>query len=286
MFDTLLKMKDAIVLYLVEQNLDRNETLNDHDWKLMLDVTTVLRPLYLFTLEISGEKNATLSKVIPMVNILLDEYSSTEPNETKMVKDCRQLIHDALKKQFDGIESQDTYVTSTILDPRFKNVGFSNKNKLKAVNQAKYLVLSMAHGDKTDENIEDFSDEDDGESSNTKVQVEFNDLWKKFDAKKVVKRSGSRGTDYFKDAVDMEMKKFLSFPKIPRQDCPILWWKKEGSSLYPLLYEAAKKYVPMIATSCPSERAFSAAGNILTQRRNKLSKTTANMLISLHTNLV
>ena len=61
MFDTLLKMKDAIVLYLVEQNLDRNETLNDHDWKLMLDVTTVLRPLYLFTLEISGEKNATLS---------------------------------------------------------------------------------------------------------------------------------------------------------------------------------------------------------------------------------
>ena len=35
----------------------------------------------------------------------------------------------------------------------------------------------------------------------------------------------------------------------------------------------------------PSERAFSNAGNVITNRRTKLGKDLANMLITLHTNL-
>ena len=118
------------------------------------------------------------------------------------------------------------------------------------------------------------------------VQNEFDELWSQFDSK-VVKNPGkrSRVKDHHEECVDLEMKKYLSVPKLERKECPILWWKKTGSREYPLLFEVAKKFVPMPATSVPSERAFSDAGNVLTKKRNKLGKETANMLITLHTNL-
>ena len=124
------------------------------------------------------------------------------------------------------------------------------------------------------------------ESTKTKVQTEFDEFWSNFDSKEV-KNSAKRSriTDHFKDCIELEMKKYLILPKVGRKECPILWWKNEGSKQFPLLFESAKKFLPMLATSVPSERAFSDAGNVLTKRRSKLGKQTANMIISLHTNL-
>lgn len=288
MFVTAIEMKDALVLYFAEQNLDKDNALNDQDWKLMGEITKVLRALYLVTLEVSAEKVSTLSKVIPIVNLLLETYSNEKPDETKVAKECRKLIFDAVTKQFDGFESNETYACATILDPRFKNVPFSTKTKgNQAVNYAKSNAVAIAHaneGANDDESTDDFEEED--ESTKTKVQSEFDELWSNFDAK-TAKPLGRRKriNDHMKDCVDVEMSKYLMMPKIDRKNCPILWWKNVGQKQYPMLFESAKKFLPMPATSVPSERAFSAAGNVLTKRRNKLGKETANQLITLHKNM-
>ena len=117
------------------------------------------------------------------------------------------------------------------------------------------------------------------------LQNEPDELWGDFDAKiaKVTKRSNS--SDHVKEGVDLEMRKYLSQPIIERKSCPLSWWKTTGSKQFPLLFECAQKYLCMLATSVPSERVFSTAGNVLNKKRSRLGKKTANMLITLHTNL-
>ena len=95
------------------------------------------------------------------------------------------------------------------------------------------------------------------------MQKESDELWGDFDAKiaKVTKRS--QNTDHIKDGVNLEMQKYLSQPIIDRKNCPLKWWKNTGSKQFPLLFECAQKYLCMLATSVPSERVFSTAGNVL-----------------------
>ena len=282
-------MKDALILYFTEQGLDSSKSLNDQDWKNMAELTTILRPMYLFTLELSAEKTATLSKIIPMTNLLLQAYAAKH-GDSKLSKECKQWILEMVHKQFEGIEASETYAVATLMDPRFKNLAFSNKPN-QAINQAKSIALSIAHDiHSKDDKIAEVITEDDidesTESSNTKVQDEFDNLWSAFDCK-VAKNPGkrSRVKDHYKEIIDLEMKKYISVPKLDRKECPIKWWKTTGSKNYPSLFEVAKKFVPMPATSVPAERAFSDASNVLTKRRNKLGKENANMLITLHTNL-
>ena len=58
----------------------------------------------------------------------------------------------------------------------------------------------------------------------------------------------------------------------------------EPSSSYEVVV-VAKKFLIIPATSVPSERLFSAAGNVITAKRSCLSDETASMLITLNGNL-
>jgi len=49
-------------------------------------------------------------------------------------------------------------------------------------------------------------------------------------------------------------------------DDPIHYWINIWELLYPSLKIIAKQYLPIVATSVPSRRLFSKAGNILTEK--------------------
>jgi len=283
MADRALEMRQALVLFFDEYDMD--ERITEEEWKLLGTLKTVLRPLYLMTLELSAEKLTTLSKVLPVYSVLHDAYSNVA-SETKNEGKYRKLLLDGLKSQFKDIDNQEVYTNATVFDPRYKSLVFSTQTKAQqAEKQAKADAMGMEDSDvKGTEEITDESCENVQEK--TPIQRDFDDLWSKFDQKTVnpsTKRS--RVLDYKKECIDLEMKKYLSLPKLDRKECPMQWWKNEGSKKFPHLFQAAQKYLSMPATSVPSERVFSSAGNILTKRRSKLNKNVANMLITLHTNL-
>lgn len=60
----------------------------------------------------------------------------------------------------------------------------------------------------------------------------------------------------------------------------LLRWWKENEATYPHLAKVARDYHAMLASSAPAERAFSAAGNTVTEKRTRLSSTSieANMI--------
>lgn len=62
------------------------------------------------------------------------------------------------------------------------------------------------------------------------------------------------------------MADYLATPMLPRSENPLEWWKSHGSQLYPALAKVAQKYLSIPATQARSERLFSTAGNVSSQR--------------------
>lgn len=65
---------------------------------------------------------------------------------------------------------------------------------------------------------------------------------------------------------------------------PLDWWKDHAGEM-PLLAGVARQLLCIPATSVPSERVFSASGNIVTPLRKKLNPDKVNKLTFLHFNL-
>merc|ERR1711879_252173 len=158
-----------------------------------------------------------------------------------------------------------------------------NKAKaLSAVSQAKSEAVETNLKNNTQEIDDDFYIDDNDSNEN-----ETDELWGTFDAKiaKASDKLKEKSTNHIKETIDLEMKQYLESPNLDRKSCPIKWWATIGRNQYPYLFNVAKKFLCMNATSVPSERVFSKAGTIINNKRAALGKITANMLITLNINL-
>lgn len=81
-----------------------------------------------------------------------------------------------------------------------------------------------------------------------------------------------------------EMEEYTRIPTIDGDDDPLLWWKCHIKK-FPLLSRLARIYLAISASSSPSERLFSKAGQIVSSQRAQLKPKQANMLIFLAENL-
>ena len=87
-------------------------------------------------------------------------------------------------------------------------------------------------------------------------------------------------------ASDKEIALYASLPRLRDNGNinPLQWWNSHKAT-FPHLAMLAKKYLCVQATSVPSERVFSAAGNIVTAKRNRLKPARVNKLCFLAANL-
>jgi hypothetical protein len=85
------------------------------------------------------------------------------------------------------------------------------------------------------------------------------------------------------ELVQLELAKYRSQKPIPLKDNPLEWWK-QNEQYYPMLARMAKRLLCVPATSVPSERVFSTAGDIVTATRAQLKAKHVDMLIFLKKN--
>jgi hypothetical protein len=86
------------------------------------------------------------------------------------------------------------------------------------------------------------------------------------------------------EQVAQEMDRYLHHPILDVESHPLEWWKAQEKQ-FPLLGRLARRYFCICATSVPSERVFSAGGNIVTSLRNSLKPDSVDKLVFLATNL-
>ncbi len=85
------------------------------------------------------------------------------------------------------------------------------------------------------------------------------------------------------DKIQVEIDRYLQEAPCTLSGDPVSWWRDRIGS-YPLLSQMAARYLMIPATSVPSERVFSAAGNICSKKRSALKPENVNMLLFLHKN--
>lgn len=81
-----------------------------------------------------------------------------------------------------------------------------------------------------------------------------------------------------------ELRQYFDEDPINRHSDPLAWWSKR-EILYPRLSLIAKKYLSMCATSVPSERVFSTAGELVSKKRNRLSSENIEKILFLNGNM-
>ena len=84
--------------------------------------------------------------------------------------------------------------------------------------------------------------------------------------------------------IKIELNSYLTGDVIDPTDDPYEWWR-DNEKKYPNVCLLAKNKLFVPATSVPSERLFSKAGTIITDRRNRLKPSNAEKLIFLSNNL-
>nr|XP_055029935.1 E3 SUMO-protein ligase ZBED1-like [Misgurnus anguillicaudatus] len=258
--------------------------LKPKQWHISEELTQVLGPFEGATEFFSGEQYVNLSALPQLVQNLKKSTLTAEP-ETGPVKAFQASAAQQITERWQGLyeflpNSPNPVLLAAALDPRFRKLKFL---PVEEVLKVQTTIQSMALAARKD-------------SKQTHVRVEEATATTSAthtrgrSHQKSILGSSSEDEDEGEDedeqmnrAVQREVLEYFGEQPISKKDNPLPWWRK-NQARYPTLAQLAKSFLGIPATSTPSERLFSAAGNIASKRRASLSAEHVDMLTFLHCN--
>lgn len=271
MFDRILRIKEPIIATLAILNNTELNSLTPNEWQVVDKSKELLKIFYDVTVEISAEKNISISKKIIMVRAMFKVIQTfiNDTNLPRKVLNIAKTLKEKMRNRFDGIEDNLLNAQATVLDPRFKKHGFINEEKYNtSISQLRNKLQSRIRTLRTEQ------------SSSSAPQYSNSAIWGDFDKSVVNAIGGNNSTA----AGIIELDKYLNEQIISRHENPLLWWS-ERQKVYPRLYEIVKTRLCIIATSVPCERLFSKAGQVITDRRNRLESKKISKILFLNHNM-
>ncbi|KAM9307434.1 E3 SUMO-protein ligase ZBED1-like [Pholidichthys leucotaenia] len=258
--------------------------LTSEEYETIAACLQVLNPFHMATMEMSQQKRVSGSMVIPLIKMLLHTTQEIVGNTTNMTaKLLGQNISATLRNKFDNLENSTILSLSTLLDPRFKTIGFRSQDKAQNAVQrltAECAVLMRYTPDtSTDHPSTSAAPQPAAPTGQTPSSTGFN-LWKSLDEQTTMARTHRNSTA---DAT-VEVQRYMTDPPLDRCEDPLTYWK-EHKNIYPHLFSLAKQYLCTPASSVPCERVFSKAGEVVGKKRNRLSPKTAEKILFLNKNL-
>ncbi|XP_046405071.1 zinc finger BED domain-containing protein 4-like [Ischnura elegans] len=251
------------------------EPVTEEEWFVLTKACELLRLFYEVTVELSSENKVTISKVILVSKALQKhvERINSEANLPEGIKKMATKISDQMKIRFAEIEANPILSESTLLDPRFKKHGFTNEVALKNTTRAIQQRLSTLQACSN-------APEEPRLNSTSSVEPSTSSIWEDFDNTMeeffLTRNSTAAGI--------IEFEKYMREDIIKRTENPLAWWV-DRKTLYPHLFDIMYSRLAIPATSVPCERIFSKSGQILSEKRNRLSSKRVSEIMFLNANL-
>ena len=214
----------------------------------------------------------TASKVILMARGLQRIVARNQGNPSihEPVKNLVDSLMTEMLKRFSKVEYIEKLADATCLDPRFKKQAFVNS---KVADEAvKRITSAVAH-------VNPLHREEEEDSHSATAASAGAMFWEDFDERVASLRPTTTPT--VSTNAMMEMRAYLAEPLLPRTSDPLAWWRKCS----PVYKSLMKTRLCIVATSVPSERVFSKTGQIISDRRNRLSPSKVRELVFLNANL-
>lgn len=273
----------------VTQRGKRYLDLKPDQWSLLEELSTVLKPFECVTVFMSGQKYATISAIPPLVKGLLKSTQSaiyeSAPLRAFQLTAVQQLQERWKRETAFSDGAPNTVIFAMALDPRFRKLSkFLSPDEILLV-QTKLQTMLLEERRKMD--VQQHGSDSVVITSTNTTANESTPLV----ATLIDSLLGSDGEeeDRAGEAEDVhsqvrnEVLTYFGEKSLDKEENPLLWWKANNER-YPMLARLAKFYLCIPATSTPSERLFSAAGNIASKKRASLSQEHVDMLTFLHCN--
>lgn len=181
MFQRCIDLKEPLVSTIAVMGNVNN--LLQSDFEIMKYYCDIFKPFNEVTIELSSEKEISISKVLILVNMLISHLKIK-----KQEKDLPQNIYHMVEKmeskadrKFQNINMQRILTEATILDPRFKKKGF---NSITSYQQAyQKLILSVTSIITSNQTLQTSNDDVTmtTEPENCRPEKTL-EIWKDFDA--------------------------------------------------------------------------------------------------------
>ena len=278
MLNRLVEQQAAVNAVLMKSRVStvRQLVLNPAMVSQMECIVTVLEPLAEATTMLSQEKNVSLSIVKPILSALLKKHLYPSEVDTALMSQMKAVISARIEGLYSNREMTNRLMClASVLDPRFKALKF-----LPAAERAATIgFLETAATTLENRGMQsEESEESEGEPlpKRKKSLLDFTDSGDSSDSTS----PGIRRAHI----TEREVSLYRAENEVKRSGDPLFWWKT-NEHRFPTLAKLARKVLCIPATSVPSERLFSAAGNIITKKRASLDPENVDCLCFLSQNL-
>ena len=289
MLKRFLEQQQAICAMLLEDGDNRSLMPSTDEITTMEELVEILKHFYEATEILSGELYPTIGVVFPILNRFLTVLLVPDSNDNDVVMKVKGKIKQDLITRYQGDEIENVLHISMYLDPRFKLLPMLTEQQKRAVRSAVKVELTttiLREREKNQRSEETEQTASQSESTIHSEQLEHpqpkrTKLEKFFDG--VFRpRAGENGSA--SEVATTELQKYeLEEPLGLENKQPLLWWKERELS-YKYLSLLSKKFLCITATSVPSERLFSAAGNLVAEKRSRLTSDNIDKLLFLYEN--
>ena len=309
MVESVLASKEAIAQVLIGDKVHRNLTLSAEEVTVLEELRDILKPWKELTIEVSSEKDITVSLIAPIIHSLLNKELQEKPSDTDLAIQMKGAMKADLSKRYQEVPVKSFLHVASLLDPRFKKLSFLSPGHREAAHNN--LEIKAVHFEEERAKIQKIKLEKPTQSSETplpslntgneeipvvaKCEPSEASAASSPDAKR--KKKSAFFDDFFGDLIitkvensppasqrfQEELKMYLSLDPVPSDIDVLDWWKLHAKQL-PLISNIAKQILCTPATSTPSERAFSKAGTLISEKRSLLKPDKVDKVLFLNKN--
>ncbi|XP_053208368.1 zinc finger BED domain-containing protein 4-like [Panonychus citri] len=235
--------------------------ISEADGKIAEETLSLLKPFHQIADEMSSEKWTPISKIIPIVGVLVKAINLILP-ETNCAKEFKNTLLKNIRSNFKDIEADPIASIATLLDPRFKNLDFTSEaQSVKAVNKLNSMLTSE------DGTIEDQVGQGDQKDD---------DIW----CLRRVSRAARCNEQTDSNKIAAELRNYLDHRTFNITSDPIEIWDNH-KTLFPSIHKLAKKYLSIPASAIPAERLFTGVGSLVTRKRCLIDSSQMENLLML-----
>lgn len=258
--------------------------------KFMTQFTAVLEPFGQMTKDLEAD-DSSLSQAIPAIYVLKKNCEKSVQDEMPMIKRLRKALREGLEARTNFIDNYH-YAFATITDPRFRLSAF--ELKYAEVEEMKKSLCVMLEDEVLTQSqnsqvicvkkeVDSYQEQQELEDRERGIKhVKQNSVWDLFTQDspkegKVLQSSVNCSTQLNEYLYDENL--------LPKANPIKEYWTKNNIKRFPALLSLFKKYFAIPPSSSYSERLFSTAGNVVTNKRTQLTPANVNKLVFLNKNL-
>lgn len=282
MVERVIEQEKALSQVLRADKKTRHLVPTWQDMDVLESMNKALSPLKEFTDALSGELYPSVSYLKPILHLFNNQILKHQDGDTELTTTIKEGILKYLNEKYDDQTTQDLLDIASLVDPRFKTTYIKQERvgyiKTRAAAELQKLVAEQTEAVPLSAPSVTAVGQDEQEEVPAKKKKKSLSSYFKTSAKPSQVAPLSN-----RESIEKELSLYLLMEAGSDTE-PLEWWKRNEVH-FPLVAKLARKYLCIPATSSPSERAFSASGNIVSCQRSALKPARVDQLVFLALNL-